>query len=381
MTQPVAPWLPGQSPVAGVNYGRLRLPGVNDQAPPAPYGMMPGQRHVLPEQVNLDQKPVTPENITLDETPPAGPGVLPQTHKVRSFRVTNAKGETVAELPDNPTAGSGNDYYRSQVQKIGDSLVSQAVNPADKEAAARATQFGLSLVGLMPIKDIQTAIVHRYDTDERNSISREVQDAKNKRLAMRGSGGPGLGPTKADMQNHKLSADMWALVNGIVDKDRSATKYAAISEQENSIAEMDRMMSSANSMAQRIAVMEQLKNETGKVAVESERAGITGAAGKWEEIKNKLSLWTSEDPQLSARFVNEFRGMLATQRQYVAEQKEKLGRETAAAVYKETKDQDAADAAYGRMTGRQAQAYVPPHERGAAAQGGAKPSIPKEYLK
>ena len=382
MTQPVTPWLPGQSPVAGVNYGRLKLPGINDQAPAAPYGMIPGQRHVLPDQINLDAPAVQPEAINLDAAPPpAGvpsPGVLPQTHKVRSFRVTNDKGETVAELPDNPNAGAGNDYYKAQIQRIGDSLISQAVNPADKEAAARATQFGLSLVGLMPLKDIQTAIVHRYDTDERNSIARETQEAKNKRLAMRGGGGP-VGPTKAEKFQNQLDKGLRDSVDGIIESERKGSKYAAISEQENNIAQMDRLLSSPNAMGQRVAVQRALLELTGKASRESEQAALTGASGKWEELKNKLALWTSDDPQLSKQYIREFRQMLAVQRQYIAEQKAKIADAAATRAAAEAfgYPPDQRDLAYsivrGAMTGNfeGPAAYKP-----AGAQSPAAPSQP-----
>lgn len=301
-----------------MNYGRLTLPGINDK--PAPY-----VSSVKPDDVNLD-----------DQSSAEGPGVLPQNHRVRSFRVMNEKGEVVADMPDNPAAGGGaNDYYKAQVQKIGDSLVSQAVSPADKEAAARATQFGMSLVGLMPIKDIQTAIVHRYDTDERNSISRETQAAKTARAHGGGPGGP-AGPSKADKFQNQLDGELRKNVDGIIHEDRSATKYAAISDQENNIAQMDQLLVSPNAMGQRVAVQRALLELTGKASRESEQAALTGASGKWEELKNKLALWTSDDPQLSAQYIKEFRQMLAVQRQYIASEKSKIGEASAQRAYAES---------------------------------------------
>lgn len=395
MTQPVTPWIPGQAPVPGAHYGRLTLPGVNDQQPPAPYGMLPGQRHVIPDQINLDEPLVQPEQVNLDggqppQPTPGNPGVLPQTHSVRSFRVTNDKGETVAELPDNPNAGNGNDYYKAQVQKIGDSLISQAVTPEDKESAARATQFGLSLVGLMPLKDIQTAIVHRYDTDERNSIARAVQEAKNKRAAMMGHGGP-VGPSKAEKFQNQLDGELRKSVDGIIESERKSSKYAAISEQENNIAQAERLLSAPNAMGQRIAVQRQLLELTGKASRESEQAAITGAAGKWEELKNRLSLWTSDDPQLSKQYIAEFRQMLAVQRQYIAEQKAKIAEAAATRAAAEAfgYPEDQRNLAYaivkGSMTGNfeGPAAYKPPQGGSAPAPSGKPPVSPhlSKYLK
>ena len=262
MTQPVTPWLPGQSPVAGANYGRLALPGVNDQPPAAPYGMTPGQRHVIPDQVNLDAQPVKPDDVNLDGAPGAlpsapTPGVLPQTHRLKSIQITSPDGKVVADMPVNPN--TGNDYLKFQVKQIGDSLINQAVTPEDKEAAGRAQQFGLSLVGLMPLKDIQAAVVHRYDTDERNAISREVQDAKTARLKMMGlGGGAAAGPTKQDKFDKALDDSLRKNVNDIITSERTGTKYAALSEQENNVAQGLRLLSSPNAMSQRIAVQQEL---------------------------------------------------------------------------------------------------------------------------
>ena len=502
MSAPQTPgYLPGQSPVGyGMTPGVHHDTGLGVAAPPAaPYGMIPGQRHILPDQINLDA--VQPDKIDLDDPgygnredgtrkgrgflgelkrpdgdvstelsigvdmgggkeveiptlvptltsqerdfllalppgdaskipdsivakakafaqsrisagkspfaddsespgaspPPVAPGapnVLPQTHSIRSFRVTNDKGETVADMPDNPTAGNGNDYIKGQVQKIGDSLVSQAVNPADKEAAARATQFGLSLVGLMPIKDIQSAIVHRYDTDERNSISRETQEAKSKRLAMRGGGGGApagaAGPTKADKYQGQLDDKLRGSIDKIIDSERQGTKYAAISEQENNIAQMDKLLAQPNAMGQRVAVQRALLELTGKASRESEQAALTGASGKWEELKNKLSLWTSDDPQLSTKYIAEFRQMLATQRQYIAEQKTKIADSAATRAaseafgYPEDQRSIAYSIVHNAMTGNNegASAYKPTGSAPAApsASSPVSPHLAK-YLK
>lgn len=349
MSQPVTPWIPGQAPVPGANYGRLSLPGVNDQqetegryglgAPARPYGApLPGTKYVIPDQVNLDA-PVKPDEMKLDEQAepnPHSPNVLPETHKVTGFRVTDPKGNVVADFADNPNAGAGNDYVRAQVQKIGESLTANAVNDEDKAAAKRATDFGMSLVGLMPMKDIQAAVVHRYDTDERNGITRSIQEQKNKRAQARMGGGGPAGPTKADKFQNQLDGELRKNVDNVIESERRGSKYAAISDQENNIAQMDQLLAAPNAMGQRVAVQRALLELTGKASRESEQAALTGAAGKWEELKNKLSLWTSDDPQLSRQYIAEFRAMLAVQRRYIAEQKAKIADAAAQRAYAES---------------------------------------------
>lgn len=364
---PVTPWLPGRAPLPGMNYGRLTLPGINDK--PQPY-----VSSVKPDDVTLDEEPAP------GAAPPAGPGI-PQTHSVKSFRVLNAKGEVVADMPDNPTAGGGNDYYKMQVKKIGDSLVSQAVNPADKQAAARATEFGLSLVGLMPLKEIQAAIVHRYDTDERNSISRETQDAKNKRMAMRGAGGPAPGtPTKGDMAQHKLSGDLQDRVDKIVAQVTGEDSYKKLAELEQTTNEMDTLLSQGGAMGERIAVQKALLALTGKASRESEQSALTAAAGKMTEWANKIGLYTSNDPHLDPRYVQEFKGMLAAERAFASKQKQEVGKKAAeriraeTAMYPEADSMEAADTGYGAITGQFKRAYVPPSERGAAQPASPAPT-------
>lgn len=334
MTAPQQPgYLPGTSVPYGMTPGvRQVLPGINDQAPPAPYGMLPGQRHVLPDQVNLDAAPVKPDDVTLDEQPAEGPGVLASTHKVRSFRVTNEKGEVVADLPDNPAAGGGaNDYYKAQVQKIGDSLVSQAVNPADKEAAARATQFGMSLVGLMPIKDIQTAIVHRYDTDERNSISRETQAAKTARA----HGGPGVPPggvTKAQKTEELIDKDASATMEEVIKDKESQAKLSALNSYEQTIDQLEAQMSKPDAMSQRAAVAEYMKTLTGKQSTDMERRQILGANGALDRIANELNMWNPGDASMTKAFQQSFRKNVAVMRANVEAQKKKLAQETSDAL-------------------------------------------------
>jgi len=342
---PVMPWLPGHSPVAGVPYAPLTLPGINDgtQAPPpAPYGMLAGQRHVLPDQINLDPQPVKPEAINLDEpsepnAPPGaapdapGPGVLPQTHKLRAIRVMNDKGEVVANMPVNDEA-TGNDYYKRHIQAIGDSLMSQAMNPADKAAAATATQFGMSLIGLMPFKDIQKAIISHYEADERNVIARETQAAKTARAAaMKGGPAPG-GPTKGEKAGELIDKDVETLADSKLKDTESQSKLSALNAYEQTIDQLEAQMAGNDAMSQRAAIAEYMKTLTGKQSTDVERRQILGANGAIDRIMNDLNLWNPSDASLTKAFRQAFIRNVGIMRQNVQAARAKIAAQAGAAL-------------------------------------------------
>jgi hypothetical protein len=339
MTQPVTPWLPGQSPVSGANYGRLRLPGVNDQVPSAPYGMLPGQRHVLPDQINLDPQPVKPDEINLDDpnaAPPVapatgGPGVLPQTHKLRAIRVMNEKGEVVANMPVNDE-NTGNDYYKRHIQSIGDALQAQAVNPADKGAAVAATQYAMSLIGLMPFKDIQAAMMHHYEADERNVISRETQAQKSKRAAMVGHGGPATGPSKGDKAQELIDKDVQATADSNLKDTESQAKLSKLNEYEQTVDQLEAMMGSGDALSQRAAVAEYMKTLTGKQSTDIERRQILGANGAIDRIMNDLRLWNPGDASMTKAFRQSFIRNVGVMRANVQAQRKKLAQQAADAL-------------------------------------------------
>ena len=344
----------------GMENGPVRLEGINDA---------PGQRFGGPP-------PLEPEPINLDESP--APMAPAQPERPSGWRVKNAKGEVVASIAANPKAGQ--DYQKFQVQNIGQSLLSQAVTPEEQEAARRATVYGMSLVGTMGVDKIQSEIVHRYDTDTGYAEKRALQTMRTRNRGVGAPGVPGAaGPTKADKWGAKLNADLYDRVDKLVAATQGSENYKKISDMENETSLIETQLNQANAMSDRVAVQRLLLQLTGKASRESEQSAITGAAGKWEQFKNKLSLWTSDDPRLTAKFVQEFRGLLDAQKKFIAAQKEKIGRSAAAAVrdeavgYSDEERMAAADVAYGRITGRHTQEYKPAHERAAA-----KPAVPTQ---
>lgn len=366
MTQPVDGWsqdgsrfLPGQDPVGGRPFGMgngpVTLPGINDQ---------PGQRFGGPA-------PVQPESINLDAPPPVAPA---PGEPASGWRVKDDKGNVVATFSSDPVTSG--EYQKKAIQKIGDSLVSQATTPEEHAAAARATAYGLSLVGSLPTADIQKAIASRYDQDMGNSTKLMLQGMRSKNR--QGVGGPApktddpYAPTKANKFRVALDKDLADRVEGVVKRVQADDGYKAVTAQENSINQIQELLDSGRAMGERVAVQRELLDLTGKASRESEQTAITGAAGKWNEFANKISSWTSDDPVLTRAYINQFKGMLGAQRQFAERAKDRMGRSAAASVaaesrgYPEEQQQAAADAAYGAMTGRFATEYKPPHERGAA---------------
>ena len=361
---------------AGPRY----LPGA-----PIGYGMTPGVHHNVmtgrddmtgdPEPVEPPPAPLLPggpppEKINLD-APEAQPGpAQPPTMRGKpiGWQILNDDGSVLAEFHNVNTA----DYQRKQVEAVGKALVDQAVTPDDKEAANRALAYGLAMVGTTPAADITKRMTQRYDTDERNSISRSIQEQKNKRRGVGGGGGPaGMvpgGPTKA---GHKLDQDLYNRVDSIVKDTQGSEGYKALSSLEQTLDSMQSAMNSGNAMSERIAVQQQLLALTGKASRESEQAAITGAAGMWTGLANKLSLWTSDNPELTSGYKKSFLQMIAGQKQAIQAAKDRIGRQVAARVreessgYPEEDQTQASDVAYGSITGIHAKQYVPPHERPA----------------
>jgi hypothetical protein len=295
----------------GMENGPVALPGINDQ---------PGQRFggQQPEPIVLDEEPASP---------------APQAGVQSGWRVKNHKGEVVATMPTNPKAGQ--DYQRFQVRSIGDTLIGQAVTPEEKQAAMRATAYGESLVGTMSVDNIQKEIVHRYDTDTGYAEKRALQGMRSK-ANLGGKGGVPAGPTKADKWEQKLDGELRSSVDGIIESERKDSKHAALAQLDNDVAEMENLISAPGAMGQRVAVQKALLALTGKASRESEQAALTGAAGMFTQLQNKLALWTSDDPKLAANYIREFKSMLATQRKYVTSQRQEMGKRAAQRAYAES---------------------------------------------
>jgi hypothetical protein len=372
---PQQKFLPGQNAIPyaqqhglpstpyGMENGPVALPGINDR---------PGQRFggAAPEPIVLDEEPAAPQGQ------PSG------------WRVKNDRGEVVATMPTNPK--SGQDYQRFQVQSIANSLISQAVTPAEREAAMRAAAYGASLVGTMDVSNIQKEIVHRYDTDTGYSEKRELQGMRTRNRGG-GAGVPGIaGPTKADKWEKGLDDGLRKTISDVVESERKDSKHAKIAELDNDLSEMEALMSSGNAMGQRVAVQKALLALTGKASRESEQSALTAAAGKFTEWANKIGLYTDSNPTLDPNYIKQFRGMVAEQKAYVRKQREAIGKAAGvraagmAIGYPDDQRQLAYDLTYGAMTGQyggraafkpQAPAAAAPPSGAPAAGGGFDPDL------
>jgi hypothetical protein len=315
-----ARFLPGQDPLGkvpfGMGAGPVKLPGINDQ---------PGQRFGGPA-------PVAPEQIDLDAPErPATPAPGEPTSGIRFRDQKTGKVEATFSM-DPVTTGA---YQQKAIQKIGDALVSQAVTPEEHAAAARATAYGLSLVGALPTADIQKAIASRYDQDMGNSTKLQLQGMRsaNKHGKPGGPGAPGAAPSKADQYAQKLDDNLRKTAMEITESERKDTKHAALAQTENEINEMDQLLSGPSAMGGRIAVQKALLALTGKASRESEQQALTGSAGMLDQIENKAKLWTSDDPKLTAHYIGQFKQMLATERKYIAEARAKSAESAAQRAY------------------------------------------------
>jgi hypothetical protein len=370
MTDAGAPYLPGKPIGYGMNPGMHHnvMTGQDDYATPenpldAPEpGAQPGPAPAA-------AGPPSPEAAPAPEMPhPFTPPVGSESKgPIVGWRVRDKEGHVVAELHNVNTS----EWQKSQIDSVGKSLLDQAITPDDKESAQRARAYALSLVGIVPLEKITKTMLQLYENDQRNLTSRSIQAEKSKRAAMRGVGGPAVGPTKADKFQVGLDKELRSTVDGVIESERKDSKHAALAQLDNDVSEMESLLSAPNAMAQRVAVQKALLALTGKASRESEQAALTGASGKWEEFKNKISLWTSDDPQLGAKYIQEFKQMLRVQRQYVNQQRQMAGKAAAERVRAETfgypddQRQLAYDIAYGAMTGQYAGAASAPVPKAA----------------
>lgn len=372
------------------------IPGQSMLRPKAPYGMTPGVRSVLPGINDGSEtawnRPPTPDQIDLDApiANPPPPGAQPAaplapmatTAASAGWELTDPNGNTV-----HLRSAQHKERDAAEVQKLGAALMNHAVSEGDKATAARAMEWGAAQVGRAPISEITKQMAHFWDQGSMDDLKLELQGMRSK--ANRGGkggvpnaeGAYGL-PDPMSKFGHAVHKDLEALTSQIIREERGSAKYAAMSEHENQMAVMEQELNSGNAMAERSAVMRRLLEMTGKASRESEQAGITGSAGKWEELKNKLALWTSGNPSLSAAYVEKFKGMLASDRAAIRRMKEELGRQAAtralqqaSRAYGPEAAQEAADTVYGAISGRyRGGTYKPPSD--AEVTGYRQPSAP-----
>jgi len=350
---------------------RSLLPGVA-MRPRAPYGMTPGVRAVLPGINDMSatawNKPPEPDKIDLD-VPMANPPepAQPQADEPQGYELTMPDGSTV-----HLRSQAHKQRDAEQVKALGDALLNHAVSDEEKAVAQRAIEWGMAQVGQADIGSIRKDMTHYWDVGSGGILKTDLQAMKSK--ANRGGKGGvpnavgenGM-PLPTTKFGHALDKDLNDRVSQVIQQERMGGKYMALSDAENTLGQMEDALNSGNSMSERVAVQQQLLALTGKASRESEQAAITGAAGKWEELRNKLSLWTSADPNLSRAYVSKFKGMIATQRSSIAKLKQQLAVQAAtrmreqASGYPPDVSSHAADIVYGSLSGNfRGGSYEPP---------------------
>src|SRR6478736_561967 len=356
---------------------RSLLPGA---AMRAPYGMTPGVRAVLPGVNDMSEtawnKPPEPDKIDLDApiANPPQPGPQQPMAEPMGWELTDPNGNVVHLRSDAHKARD-----QAQVKALGDALLNHAVSDQEKAVAQRAIEWGMAQVGQSDVGEIRKEMTHYWDNGTGGILKTELQSMKSKanRGGVGGVPNPPVGPdgwasasTKMGLQVDEHLRDR---ADQIIESERKNTKSAAISALENSLQEMDANLSSGNPMAERIAQMQQLLILTGKASTAAEREGITASSGKWEELKNRLSLYGSSDPNLSRAYVARFKQMIATERANIRKAREQI------AVQAATRAREAAggfgpqaasamgDYVYGSMSGNfRGGSYSPPGAQPAA---------------
>ena len=356
---------------------RSLLPGAA-MRPRAPYGMTPGARVTLPGINDMSEtawnRPPEPDAVNLDAP---SPGLAPDTPSVmQSPAMPESSGWELTD-PDGNVIHLRSDAHKkrdaAQVQALGDALLNHAVSDEERAVAQRAIDWGMAQVGQADIDGIRKDMTHFWDTGTGGILKTQLQTIRSK--ANRGGKGGVPGPPVGDdgMPNpltkggRAFTNDVNDLIKDVLAGERQNGKYVSLSESLNTMAQMDDLLSSGNSMAERVAVQQQLLALTGKASRESEQAAITGAAGKWNELQNKIALWTSSDPNLSRAYIAKFKGMIATQRAAVQKQKEQLAIQAATRIQRQMAgypgevSSAAADTVYGTMTGNfRGGSYTPP---------------------
>lgn len=354
------------------------LPGA---AMRAPYGMTPGKRALLPGVNDMSasawNKPPEPDKIDLDTpTPnPPPPGAQPDAGDPVGYELTMSDG-SIARF----TSGAHKKRDTELVQRLGNALLTHAANDADKATAARAMDWGMAQVGRMDAAEITKNMAHMWDQGTGNALKTELQGIRSK--ANRGGTGgvpnPVMGanglPSVSTKQGLNLDEHLRDRADQIIESERKNSKSTSLSDLDNQLNAMEANLNSGNPMAERIATMQQLLILTGKASTVAEREGLTASSGKWDELKNKLSMWTSTDPNLSDAYVSRFRQQIATQRAAIAKMREQI------AINAATRAQEAAggfgpqaasamgDYVYGAMSGHhRGGSYKPPGAEEPAA--------------
>jgi len=229
--------------------------GPAPEAPPpvnAPYGMRPGQRHLLPGISNVANPP-------------------PRLDTSGDFELVAPSG---AVIP----VRSQNSRDKEIVTKLGQSLFNGSANEREQAVARAVTEWGQSIVGQMPIQDIQKIMAERWDHNVGNVVKRDVsRDRIDAALANKGANN--RNPNLLGKDDAAAVGKQFEMENAVSDRYQRNNKGSAINVMVGNFNRLEALIDSDSPMAQRVAPMIELLELTGKASVESERAGVMQAAG------------------------------------------------------------------------------------------------------
>jgi hypothetical protein len=295
-------------------------------APPkvnAPYGMKPGVRHVLPGISKLaNQKPID-FNQPMHFVMPDG-----------------------SRIPLVSTAPHDN----AIVDNLEKSLLATSANEAERAIARGVAQWGRSLVGHTSIDDIQKLMSERWDHNVGNVVKRDVS---HNHILAAGANRANAVPPREKYDNAR--SDKWReQVEKIIESERKGNKFAALNELDTTFGRMEHLLNEGNPTGERVTQMLELLALSGKQSRGSEQEGITASAGKWDEMANKIALWTNGG-KLTDRYVRQFQQYIRSERANILKHRKDIAIQAASGAQDATADfgpdvqKQAGDYVYRRM--------------------------------
>jgi|GEM_PF-3490754 len=315
-------------------------------APPkvnAPYGMRPGVRHLLP---GISPRQAERKTLSVDED---AEFVLPD-------------GSVIPMVSRNPRD-------EAIVKQLGQSLSMMAATPQEQAVARAVEEWGRSVIGQKPIEEIEKRMSDIWDHNVGNVVKRDL--GKDRIAAARANMG---GRVPAQVKYDDARNDKWLEhADKIIESERKGHKLPALNELDTTFGRMERLLSEGNPTGERVTQMLELLALTGKASRESEQEGITASAGKWDEMANKINLWTNGG-KLTENYKRQFMQYIRTERANILKHRKSLAIEAASAAQMATEhfgsdvQKKAGDYVYRRMfefpTGGK---YVPDEDQPQAA--------------
>lgn len=276
------------------------LPGM------APFGMTPGVRHELP-------------GITAPEAPAPSLDPAHQPKFAGQYGIEVTDPDTGKKMVFHSNY-EGSLQSRSQsIAALGRALMDHAHTDQEKSAAERAAAWGLAQVDTEVPMD---QVIKNMDESYQKATGYDAALAKQS-LANQGrldavrarfpwlhggvGGGAALGPSKQDKFDAQQNAAVTHELESYVENERKNYDFKANQTTQQALQQAIAGMNSNSALAQRIAVMNELKQLTGKQQTQREQAAIANAAGVIEAWNNDLALKIpGADPQLSEKYRQEF---------------------------------------------------------------------------